>query len=56
MGNATLSVAGVDLLYMGLSIVLTDIENVGAVRSQGSEPQRDQGTFLDLGPWNMEPE
>ena len=56
MGNATLSVAGVDLIYMGLSIVLTDIENLGGGQSSSSEPQRDQGTFVDLGPWNMDQE
>jgi hypothetical protein len=56
MGNATLSVAGVDLIYMGLRILLTDIESVGGVKSPESEPQRTQGTFLDLGPWSMDQE
>jgi hypothetical protein len=56
MGNATLSVAGVDLIYMGLNILLTDIENVSGVQSSGSEPQPHQGTYLDLGPWSMDQE
>jgi hypothetical protein len=56
LGNATLSVAGVDLIYMGLNIVLTDIENLGGTQRPGSEPRQDEGTVLDLGPWNMDAE
>jgi hypothetical protein len=56
LGNATLSVAGVDLIYMGLNIVLTDIENLGGAQRPGSEPLRDEETVLDLGPWNMDAE
>ena len=39
-GQATISVAGVDLIYLGLSVVLTAVDNLRRTREPA--PARDQ--------------
>ena len=39
-GQATISVAGVDLIYLGLSVVLTAVDNLRPTREPA--PARDQ--------------
>jgi hypothetical protein len=39
-GEATISVAGVDLIYLGLNLVLTSVENLHARKDSASPPGR----------------
>jgi hypothetical protein len=41
-GEATISVAGVDLIYLGLNVVLTAVENLGP--RHAAAPPRDHVT------------
>jgi hypothetical protein len=38
VGEATISVAGVDLIYLGLNVVLTGVENLKGSPERGTEP------------------
>jgi hypothetical protein len=43
-GDATISVAGVDLVYVGLKVLLTSVETADRLRNPGAtEPPPDSG-------------
>ena len=41
-GEATISVAGVDLIYLGLNVVLSAVENLSNPRANGPAAARDR--------------
>jgi hypothetical protein len=41
-GEATISVAGVDLIYLGLNVMLSAVETLNAARADGPASPRDR--------------
>jgi gas vesicle structural protein len=46
-GEATISVAGVDLIYLGLNVVLTAVENLAAHQRGGDDAPREGAAQSD---------
>lgn len=50
VGEATISVAGVDLIYLGLNVVLTGVENLQSSRVAGHESGVEASDLTDSTP------